>query len=247
MEREIVATKLRLTRFSVPLLGVALALLALAMPNVQPSTAEIMPAAMIFETTRSANQADLWAARWVLEQRFAAYRFQNNAQPALAVQGNQLAVSLPPGVEASVVIAETSRVGQVEIVDGGTEFLSVGSRVKTGPGAIPAQEVYQAVLTSADFEAAEARLSDKGRPIIKFILTAAGDARLAAHTAERRGYYLCLTIDGQVINCPILRTPLTEHRGIIELAGNATFDDAHMLAMLINSGPLPVLFNRADD
>jgi preprotein translocase subunit SecD len=94
------------------------------------------------------------------------------------------------------------------------------------------------VLTSAAFEAIEANLTDKGRPSIIFTLTPAGDVRLAAHTAERRGYYLCLVVDGQVVNCPILRTPLTDRRGVIELTGDATFDDARRLAILLGSGPL---------
>jgi preprotein translocase subunit SecD len=132
-------------------------------------------------------------------------------------------------------------------VDGGTEFLSIGSRVKTGAQAIPDREVYQAVLTSADFETVEAQLTDRGRPIIKFTLTPAGDARLAAHTAERRGYYLCLAVDSQVVNCPILRTPLINRRGIIELTGDATFEDARTLAMLLGSGPLPVPLKLADN
>lgn len=247
MERGRVTTKRRLTRLSVPLLAIALALLYLALPNVQPSTAEATSAVITFETAQPTGQADLWAAGQVLRQRLSAYPFPYNAQPALAVQGNQLVVSLPAGVEPSVVVAEASRVGQVEIVDGGTEFLSVGSTVRTGPRAIPDQSVYQAVLTSAAFEALEAKLTDKGRPSIKFTLTPAGDARLAAHTAELRGYYLCLVVDGQVVNCPILRTPLTDRQGVIELTGDATFDDARMLATLLSSGPLPAPLKRTDD
>jgi preprotein translocase subunit SecD len=146
----------------------------------------------------------------------------------------------PAGAEPSIVVAEAGRVGQVELVDGGTRFLTIGSMVKTGPGAIPDQDVYQALLTSTDFEAAEAQLGDKDRPIIKFTLTPTGDARLAAHTGELRGYYLCLAIDGRVVNCPILRTPLTNRRGTIELTGDATLDDARKLAVLLRSGLLPL-------
>ena len=240
-------TRRRLTRLYVPLLAMALALLYLALPNVQPSTAEATSAVITFETAQSTGQADLWAAGQVLRQRLSAYSFPNNAQPALAIEGNHLVVSLPAGVEPSIVIAEASRVGQVEIVDGGTEFLSVGSTVRTGPRAIPDQGVYQVVLTSAAFEAIEANRTDKGRPSITFTLTSAGDARLAAHTAERRGYYLCLVVDGQVVNCPILRTPLTDRRGVIELTGDATFNDARRLAILLGSGPLSAPLKLAND
>lgn len=146
----------------------------------------------------------------------------------------------PAGLQSSSVMAEAVRVKDVELVDGGAQFLVVGSMVKTGPRAIPDQGVYQAVLTRTDFVSAEAQLGDHDRPTIKFTLTPAGDARLAAYTAELHGYYLCLAIDGRVVNCPILRTPLTNRRGIIELTGEATLDDARQLAVLLRSGTLPL-------
>ena len=124
-------------------------------------------------------------------------------------------------------------------MDTGTQFLAIDKKVETGPWAIPDQGVYQAVLTSADFEAAKAQLRD-GYPVIEFVLTPAGDARLATHTAQLRGYYFCLVLDSQVTNCPILRTPLKERRGSIELTGDATLVEARMLAMLLRAGPVPL-------
>ena len=153
---------------------------------------------------------------------------------------------MPPSAAETKPVVTAFEAARVELVDGGTEFLTVGDTVKTGPDAIPDQATYKAVLTGADFVAADTRLGNKGRPVIEFTLTPAGDARLAAHTAELRGYYLCLAVDGRVVNCPILRTPLVERRGTIELTGNATLDDARTLAMLLRSGPLPALLRLAD-
>jgi preprotein translocase subunit SecD len=96
--------------------------------------------------------------------------------------------------------------------------------------------VYQVVLTESDFESVEAQLREDDNPVIKFTLTPTGDARLVAHTAELRGYYLCLVVDGQVMNCPILRTPLTNRQGTIELTGDATLEDALRLAILLLPG-----------
>jgi preprotein translocase subunit SecD len=206
----------------------------------------MMPAAMTFEAAQPASQEEIAAASEVLQQRLSAY-VQGSARLALAVEGKSGAVSMPPSVKPSDVVAEANRIGQVELVDGGTEFLTVNRMVKTGPRAIPGQDVHQAVLTSADFEAVEARLSDRGRPVIEFTLTPAGDARLAAHTTDLRGYYLCLVVDSRVVNCPILRTPLTGRRGTIELTGEVTLDDAHPLAMLLRSGPLPVPLKLTSD
>jgi hypothetical protein len=238
VEREMVAMMSRkFARLYVPTLVMALVLLYMALTNVRLSTAKMMPAVMTFEAAQSASQEEIEAASKVLEQRLSAYP-QSGTQ--LTIEGNRLVVSLPLDAEPSIVIAEASRVGQVELVDGGTQFLTIGGIVKTGSHAIPNQGVYQAVLTSADFETAEAQLGEDGHPLIEFTLTRAGDARLTTHTAELRGYYLCLVIDSRVVNCPILRTPLVNRRGNIELTGDVTLDDARTLAMLLRSGPLPV-------
>jgi len=206
----------------------------------------MMPAVMTFEAAQFAGTSDMTVVRGVLEERFSSY-LPNEAQPTVSVKGNRLAISLPSDAEPSIIVAEASRVGRVELVDGGTEFLPLNRMVKTGPRAIPDQDVYELVLTSADFEVAEATLKDAGRPAIDFALSPAGDARLSAHTSELRGYYLCMVVDNRVVNCPILRTPLTDRRGTIELTGDATLDDARTLAMLIRSGPLPVPLNLTSD
>lgn len=236
----------RAIRLYIPGLVIALVLLFLALLGAQSSTAEMMPGVMIFEAAESVDSQDLRAASHVLEQRLSS-SLVDDAALTMAVEGSYLIVSLPTDAEPSIVVAAASRVGQVTLVDGGTEFLPVGSMVQTGPRASPDQNVYQAILTSADFEAADARLKQGARPVVEFILTPSGDARLAAHTAELRGYYLCLAVDGQVVNCPILRTPLTNRRGGLELTGNATLDDAQTLANLIRSGPLPVSLKLTGD
>jgi hypothetical protein len=233
-------------RLYVPALAIILVLLYLVPLSIQSSTAKMMPAVMTFEATQSASTKHLTVASDVLGERFSSY-LPNDARPTVTVKGNRLAISLPSDTEPSIVVAEVSRVGRVELVDGGTEFLPLNRMVETGPRAIPGQNVYEAVLTSADFEVAEAKLKDGGRPAIDFVLSPAGDARLSAHTAELRGYYLCLVVDNRVVNCPILRTPLTDRRGTIELNGDATFDDARTLAMLIRSGPLPVPLQLTSD
>jgi preprotein translocase subunit SecD len=237
-------TKRKMAGLYVPAWMIALLLLYLALPGVPPSAAELRPASLALEAAQPASRADVAAAYQVLAQRLAS-GLSGEGQPVLALQGDRIGVSLPPGAQSSAILAEASRIGRVELVDGGTEFLAIGSLVQTGPQAIPDQATYQSVLTSGDFVAAEARLGAKGRPVIEFTLTPAADARLAAQTADRRGYYLCLAVDRRIVNCPILRTPLTERQGVIELTGSATLADARTLAMLLRSGPLPVAFKLA--
>ena len=237
-------TKRKMAGLYVPAWMIALLLLYLALPGVPPSAAELRPAGLALEAAQPASRADVVVAYQVLAQRLASDS-SGTGGPALALQGDRIGVSLPPGGESLAILAEASRIGRVELVDGGTEFLAIGSLVQTGPQAIPDQATYQSVLTSADFVVAEAGLGAKSRPVIEFTLTPAADARLAAQTADRRGYYLCLAVDRRIVNCPILRTPLTERQGVIELTGSATLADARTLAMLLRSGPLPVAFKLA--
>lgn len=240
------ANKRRSIKLYVPALGITLVLLYLALLGVQSSTAEMMPSVMTFEATESASMKHLTIASDVLRERFSSY-LPSDAQPVVSVKGNRLAISLQSDAEPSIVVAEASRVGRVELVDGGTEFLPLNRMVATGPHALPDRNVYEVVLTSDDFEVAEAKLKDSGRPAIDFVLSPAGDAHLATHTAELGGYYMCLVIDNRVANCPILRTPLTGRRGTIELTGDATLDDARILTMLIRSGPLPMPLKLTSD
>jgi preprotein translocase subunit SecD len=235
----------RSVRLYAPVLAITL-VLVLALLDVPWSTAEMMPGVVTFQATLSASPEDVTTAGNVLEERLSSY-LNDDARLSVAVEGNNLIISLSADTEPSAVVAEASRTGRVELVDGGTEFLPLDRAVKTGPRAIPDQDVYRAVLSSLDFETAQARLGGHGRPVIEFVLTPAGDVRLAAHTDELQGYYLCLVVDNLVENCPILRTPLTNRRGTIELTGDATLDDARMLAALIRSGPLPVSLELARD
>jgi preprotein translocase subunit SecD len=218
----------RSVRLYVPVLAITL-VLVLALLDVPWSTAEMMPGVVTFQATLSASPEDVTTAGNVLEERLSSY-LNDDARLSVAVEGNNLIISLSADTEPSAVVAEASRTGRVELVDGG-----------------PDQDVYRAVLSSLDFETAQARLGGHGRPVIEFVLTPAGDVRLAAHTDELQGYYLCLVVDNLVENCPILRTPLTNRRGTIELTGDATLDDARMLAALIRSGPLPVSLELARD
>jgi len=250
-EKEIVLMRRRLFRPYVPALVMALALLYLALPSVQPSAAEMIARSVTFETTQPVTREELEVTRDLLEQRISfllgAESLPGDGHLAMITKGDRLVVSRLPGIEPSMVVAEASRIGLVEVVDGGTQFLPIGDKVKTGPYAIPDQDVYQVVLTGADFVLADPRLGDKGRPVIQFALTPAGDARLAAHTAQLRGYYLCLAVDDHVVNCPILRTPLVDRQGVIELTGDATLDDARTLARLLRFGPLPAPLKLVGD
>ena len=156
-------------------------------------------------------------------------------------------VVLGPDVQGSDTLEdEATRPGRLELVECGTEFLPVGAHVDTGNRANPESAIYAVVLTAEHFAAARAAMGRNGRPVIAFVLTPDGDERLAAHTAQE-GYYLCLLLDGRVVSCPVVRTPLVDRRGVMEFLSNVTLAQAQRYAALLNSGPLPVTMRRAGE
>jgi len=194
---------------------------------------------LLFEANETAGWRELLHTGAVLQGRVRACYPHTRGLEGWNVRAGLLEVRVAPGVPPSWVIQEAMRAGAIELVEGGTEFLPVGKKIKTGEIARPELGIYETVLKPHHFVMAEAYLRCN-RPIIEFRLTAEGDARLAAHTSVQSGYYLCLVVDGRVANCPILRTPLVERHGRMELGGNATLAQARTWAALLRSGPLPV-------
>jgi SecDF, P1 head subdomain len=225
-------------------LGLALLLLYLAATGGQPSVAGVEPRKLALEPAQPTTWQDLLHAGSVLQTRLRVLYPNSGEGLSWTVRSGQLVVGLSPQVPPQWVVDEAMRVGQLEVVEGGTEFLPIGRRIRTGLSSQPELGVYETVLSAAHFVSADVHLR-QGRPVIEFMLTPEGDARLAAHASQQRGYYLCLVMDGQVVNCPILRTPLTDRHGFIELTGGATMDTACTWVMLLRSGPLPVALHPA--
>lgn len=220
-------------------LVLSLLLLYVVSAGSSPSEAVVNATVWVFEPAGPASWQQLLHAGSVLQGRLRTWHPHSETRLRWQVQSGRLVVTLPPDVPPEWLVQEATRRGAFELVEGGTQFLTPGRRVQSGPEPQPELGIYEVVLSPTHFISATARL-EHGRPAVAFLLTPEGDARLAAHTGRQRGYYLCILIDGEVVNCPLVRTPLTERSGVIELTGAATLEQARRLAMLMLSGPLPV-------
>lgn len=219
-------------------LAAVLLALYLALPGMSATVAEPSAASWSLEAVRPAPRQHMIAAAGVLQYRLQWLANTNTAWVVSVGEDNRLTVFSPAYSDARTLIEAAAQVGRLELVDSGTEFLPLGSYVQTGPQPLPERKVYQVVVDATHFETADAYLGSDGKPVIGFKLTPAGDAHLAEHTSQR-GYYLCLVLDGRVVNCPILRTPLSERRGQMELTGRVTLSEARLMAALLRSGSLP--------
>lgn len=217
----------------------SLLLLYVASAGSSPSAAVPSSAVLILEPTEPASWQQLLHSGSVLQSRLRAEFPSADASLHWEVQGGRLVVTLPAGVPPDWLVREAGQRGAFEMVDGGTQFLPLGRRVQSGPQARPEQGIYEVVLSATHVVSATAQM-ERGRPTIRFLLTPEGDAQLDAHTSRQRGYYLCILIDDEVVNCPVVRTPLVDRRGTIELTGTASLAQARRMATLMLSGPLPV-------
>lgn len=219
---------------------VTLAVLAVSWASHRvPSAVEKGPIALLFKANGPASWRELLHTGAVLQGRARVCYPHTRGLEGWNVRDGQLEIRVASGVSPAWVIREAMRPGAIELVEGGTEFLPIGKQIKTGDAARPELGIYETVLNPRHFVMVQAHLR-YNRPVIEFRLTPQGDARLAAHTSVQGGYYLCLSVDGRVVNCPILRTPLIERHGLIELTGDVTLAQAHTWAALLRSGPLPV-------
>jgi len=80
---------------------------------------------------------------------------------------------------------------------------------------------------------------DAGRYMVAFELTPEGGEKFALATAANLGRTISIELDGEVISAPVVNSVITGGSGIIE-SQNMGVDEATNLAMLIQSGALPL-------
>lgn len=93
------------------------------------------------------------------------------------------------------------------------------------------------IMEGKDVKTADAGYMEN-KPVVSFQLTDEGTKLFAAATAQNIGKTISITLDGKVISAPTVNTAITGGSGYIE--GMGTIADAQTLALLIQSGALPL-------
>lgn len=137
--------------------------------------------------------------------------------------------------EATVTQQGTNRI-RIEIpdVDDPNEILNIIGQpahleFKTADG--------ETIMDGSAVVSAEMGYLD-GQPVVQFTLNDEGTAAFATATAENVGSTISIELDGEVISAPKVNQAITGGQGYIE--GNFTAESAQQLAMLIQSGALPL-------
>ena len=92
-------------------------------------------------------------------------------------------------------------------------------------------------LTSRSLEPDSEVIFDAlGRPLLRFRFDAEGASLFDQITARLVGFPIAIYLDGEIISAPIVRARIEGDSGVIE---GLTENEARMLAIQLNSGPLP--------
>jgi preprotein translocase subunit SecD len=103
-----------------------------------------------------------------------------------------------------------------------------------------AVEDPRVILTGADLASGGARAAfdQRNRPIVSLSFTAEGTQKFADLTTRRIGRPIYILLDRQLVQAPSVEEPITTGRG--QITGYGSYEDAFRVAVLLNSGALPV-------
>lgn len=109
----------------------------------------------------------------------------------------------------------------------------------SGTNPVTASQVFSTVMTGDCLQnAAVSFEQNTNNPIIDFELRSAGATIFGNHTTNNVGKYLAIVLDKRVISSPVINSPITGGRGIIQ--GRFTIPEANALAVQLKYGSLPI-------
>ena len=99
------------------------------------------------------------------------------------------------------------------------------------------------IMEGKDVKKAQAVLMDN-QPVVSFELNEEGTKKFADATLANIGKQISIELDGRVISAPTVSTAITGGQGYIE--GMSGADEANRLALLIQSGALPLKIEQLE-
>ncbi|MDR7520906.1 MAG: protein translocase subunit SecD [Armatimonadota bacterium] len=182
-------------------------------------------------------------------------------EPTIQRQGQtRIVVELPGIQDPQRAVELIGKTALLEFIDTGTQSLPRGARWSEDgktvilPAATPPAPGQpdqprtlalekKVILTGADLEHAQAEYSqdpaEPGAPVVSFRFRSQAAKKFEDYTAANVGKYLTITLDGQVITSPVIRTRIPGGTGVIS-GGFETIEEARDLAVLLRGGALPV-------
>jgi preprotein translocase subunit SecD len=143
-----------------------------------------------------------------------------------------LVVRLPHGQNIPYIAVVISSVGEIKFIDGGQNSPPVGQ-------ADAPSQIYQTLFTGQEIESAEPPDSTAGQIFYRLTLQPAASERLATFIQTQPQRYICMVVDGQVLNCSVMYHQAGNTIEILPGLSSGTFLSLADLAIFLESGPLP--------
>jgi preprotein translocase subunit SecD len=233
-----------LTFLSVSLLGLAFGAQVLAdLTSLYHNSGVALDAELVL-SPRSGSQTEsqegiegipLTLAQQVVDQRLDSLRLAGAYQ--VMPQGDQLLVKLPQTENMPYISLILSSVGEIEFIDGGVESPPLGQFI-AGHGV----SAYQTLFTAQDIRSVAPPDSATGQIFYQLELEPSASERLLRFTETAQNSYICMVLDGQVLNCSAMYHLSGNTLEILPGLSSDTVISLADLAIFLESGPLPVPF-----
>jgi hypothetical protein len=153
--------------------------------------------------------------------------------------GEGVEVILPDHENMAYIINIISRVGEVEFINGGQRTPPLGEKVVIGAETDGAQPVYPLLFSGHEIRAVTPPDPESGEIFYQISLQPEAAQRVAEFAEAKEGY-ICLAIDGEVINCSTMYHWSGTMIKILPDLGSGAGISLADLAVFLDSGPLPV-------
>lgn len=202
------------------------------------------PAQQVFETKLvlapdtiipGNQEVELIAARPVIAKRLDKLALDGPYN--LVIRNGQLVVTLPQGRNVPYIASVITSVGEITFINGGQESPPVGETITLGVPS-EAHKTYSILFTSREVQTIAPPDSATGQIFFQLTLAPDAAARLADFIATHPGFYICMVLDAQVVNCSSMYQQTEGGLEILpELSsdGPINMDD---LEVFLYSGPL---------
>jgi preprotein translocase subunit SecD len=112
--------------------------------------------------------------------------------------------------------------------------------VRTSPQADPQENVYRTLFVGQEIEAAKLPDSTTGQIFYQLTLQPAAAKRLTTFVETEPDGYICMVMDGQVLNCSVMYHQSGNTIEILPGLSSGTGISLADLAIFLKSGPLPM-------
>lgn len=189
-------------------------------------------------TAPAASAETLIEAQQVVSQRMGNLRLAGSY--SVAVEDERLVVRLPDNENMPYIASIISSVGEIEFINGGSTSPPIGRRVETAAQANPELDVYQTLFTGQEVESALLPDPAGGQIFYQLVLEPTSVERFARFVELQPGYYMCMVMDQQVINCSKMYHWSGNTVDILPGLSSGVAISLADLSIFLDSGPLPM-------